>query len=167
MNVNDENEKQLSGIEKRMMNLKPFGKAETLTAEERERQRTIQRNGNKASYETKKAKRTLKDTVLAMLEKSIDKETTLKLIGNSLAFLDDDNIDVQAIITACMVRSAIDGNAKAYEVLRDTSGQTVKQSLELDASVTMSDADRAMMANVERRLSANDRQNGTTKNADT
>lgn len=157
MNENEIREIRLANLAK--SKLKP---ANELTEEERIRQSEICRKGAYATAEKKRLKRTLKETTLAMLEKGVSKEQARKLIGDNVSMLDDDNIDLQAIITASMIQSAIEGNAKAFEVLRDTSGQTVKQTVELDASVTMTDADRALMENINRRLSVDGGQNAET-----
>lgn len=152
---NEQNEKELSGIEKRMKNLKPFGKAETLTPEERERQKEIQRNGSIATAEKKRLKRTLKDATLATLEKGVSKEVAKKFIGDNLDLIDVDDIDLQALAIAGLLKSAIEGNAKAFEVLRDTSGQTVKQSVEVDTNLLMTEADRTLIQNVLNRSKKN------------
>lgn len=123
-----------------------------LTEEERIRQSEICRKGAYATAQKKRLKRTLRETTLAMLEKGVSKEQARRLIGENISLLDEDNLDLQAIITASMIQSAIEGNAKAFEVLRDTSGQGIKTQLEVDASVTMSESDRALMEKVASRL---------------
>lgn len=132
--------------------LKP---ASELTEEERIRQSEICRKGAYATAEKKRLKRNLRETTLAMLEKELSKDTASKMLGDNLELLEADDIKTQSIMIAGLIKSAIEGNAKAFEVLRDTSGQTIKQSVEVDTNLLMTDADRTLMQNVLNRLNKN------------
>ena len=73
----------------------------------RERQE-ISRKGQKASTEAKRARKTLKETLLMMLEE-----------GNT-----QDNI------TLALLQKALNGDTKAYEVIRDTVGEKPTDKVE-------------------------------------
>ena len=159
----DGNEKELSGIEKRNANLKPFKKYDELTPEEREKQKALCTKGAYVRTEKQRAKKNLRETALGLLETELSKEQAKKLIGDNADLIPDDNLTMQSVLTVRLAMALMeDGNAKAFEVLRDTSGQTVKQSLEVDANLTMTDADRALMEKINARLSANDAQKGNS-----
>ena len=73
----------------------------------RERQE-ISRKGQKASTEAKRARKTLKETLLLMLEE-----------GNT-----------QNDITLALLQKALNGDTKAYEVIRDTVGEKPTDKIE-------------------------------------
>ena len=150
-------EKPLTGLERRMQNLKPFKSYEESTEEERERMREIVTKGAYVRTEKQRAKKNLKETALSLLETELSREQAKKLIGDKADLIPDDNLTMQAVLTVRLATALVeDGNAKAFEVLRDTSGQTVKQQVELDANLTMTDADRALMDKINARLSKNE-----------
>lgn len=82
-------------------------------------QKEISSMGGKASAEAKKARKTLKETLLLMLEQ-----------GNT-----QDNI------TLALLQKALNGDTKAYEVIRDTVGEKptdkIEQSGELNNTITV------------------------------
>lgn len=82
-------------------------------------QREISSKGGKASAEAKKARKTLKETLLMMLEE-----------GNT-----------QNDITLALLQKALNGDTKAYEVIRDTVGEKptdkIEQSGELNNTITV------------------------------
>ena len=82
-------------------------------------QREISSKGGKASAEAKKARKTLKETLLLMLAE-----------GNT-----------QDDITLALLQKALNGDTKAYEVIRDTVGEKptdkIEQSGELNNTITV------------------------------
>lgn len=88
------------------------------TRSERER-KEIASKGQKASTEAKRARKTLKETLLLMLEE-----------GN-----------IQNDITLALLQKALNGDTKAYEVIRDTVGEKptdkIEQSGELNNTITV------------------------------
>ena len=84
-----------------------------------EEQREIARKGGLKSGEVRKARKTLKETLLLMLEE-----------GNT-----QDNI------TLALLQKALNGDTKAYEVIRDTVGEKptdkIEQSGELNNTITV------------------------------
>ena len=88
------------------------------TRPQRER-KEIASKGQKASTEAKNARKTLKETLLLMLEE-----------GN-----------MQNDITLALLQKALNGDTKAYEVIRDTVGEKptdkIEQSGELNNTITV------------------------------
>ena len=84
-----------------------------------EEQREIARKGGLKSGEVRKARKTLKETLLLMLEE-----------GN-----------MQNDITLALLEKALNGDTKAYEVIRDTVGEKptdkIEQSGELNNTITV------------------------------
>ncbi len=76
-------------------NLIPFNE---LTEEE---QRKIASKGGKASVKARRERKTLREELLLLLEKG----------------------DTQEKISLAMIKEALDGNTKAFEVIRDTIGE--------------------------------------------
>ena len=72
--------------------------------------REIARKGGKASGESRRARKTLKEELLLLLAKG----------------------DTQSKISLSMIQQALDGNTKAFEVIRDTIGEKPKDKLELE-----------------------------------
>ena len=93
-------------------NLIPFN---TLTEEE---QRRIASNGGKASVKARKEKKLLKDE-LAILMETINK----------------DGKTYQELISTALVKEALKGNTKAYEIIRDTMGQKPKEEINLSGVI--------------------------------
>lgn len=85
-------------------NLKPF---DTLTEKE---QREIRSKGGKASGEARRAKKTMKEMLDYLLEKEINNKQGEK-------------VNTQEAITLALLKQALNGNVKAYEVIRDTIGE--------------------------------------------
>lgn len=137
----------LTGIEKRQRNLKPFSE---LSPEE---QRAIRSKGGKASQEKKRLERTMKEQAQRYLQAILDRETAEKYLGAEDADkLEPEDLTVQGVMIAKMAQAAMkDGNAKAAEFVRDTSGQAPK--MQIDATVdTFSESDRALMDKIAQRL---------------
>ena len=74
-----------------------------------EKAREIGRKGGIASGKAKKARKTLKEELLALLEAG----------------------DTQKNISLAMIQQALEGNTKAFEVIRDTVGEKPVDSLKL------------------------------------
>jgi hypothetical protein len=83
-------------------NLIPFNE---LTEEE---QRALASKGGKASVEARRRKRTLKEELLLLLEEA----------------------DNQKNISVAMLKQAMEGNVKAFEVIRDTVGEKPKDVID-------------------------------------
>jgi len=145
----------------RMKNLKLFKANDELTDEERIEQRRIQSLGGKACSEKKRMKKSLQETAKDFLELTIDREYARKMLGDTEKLLGDDNLTIQAIVTALALNIAQeDGNVKALEFLRDTSGQKPKDVQEIKADI-MTESDKRLLKNVAKRVnvSTDDGQN--------
>ena len=151
--MNEKNDKPLTGYEKRIQNLRPFKNAAEINNDvELKRQRDLQSKGGKACIEQKRVKKNLKETALALLETEIDREHAKKLIGDKADLIPDDNLTVQAVLTVKLAAALIDdGNARAFELLRDTSGQKPRDEITVTSDI-MTDADRALLENINARL---------------
>ena len=124
---------------------------------DKEKQREIARMGAYATAEKKREKKNLRETTKALLETTVSKEYARKYIGADVDLISEDNLTMQALLSVRLATALLDdGNAKAFEVLRDTSGQSPKQEIDINASMIMSDADRALLENVQKRITADD-----------
>ena len=79
-----------------------------------EEQREIARKGGIASGKARKEKKLLKDE-LAIIMENVNK----------------DGKTYQELISTALVKEALKGNTKAYEIIRDTLGQTVTNKIEV------------------------------------
>lgn len=86
-------------------NLKPF-------TSEQSREKAVEngRKGGKASGESKRARKTLREELLALLSQEIKDEN-----GNP--------VNTQVAMSTSLIKEAIDGNTKAFELVRDTIGE--------------------------------------------
>lgn len=137
--------------QKRLANLRPLKKFEDLTEEEREKQMAIVTKGGKARGEQIKKAKTLKETTLNLLECKLSKEQATLLIGDDVELLEDAPT-VQGVLTIRMLQEVLqNGNTRAMEYLRDTSGQKPTHEIELSADI-MTNADRELLEKVSARL---------------
>ena len=104
-------------------NLKPIKKGELSNEELKKRQS----NGGKKSVKVKAEKRLLKDTILMMLQH----KPTPEMIRDCADKFGFNPKDLQDVITGGLITKAMSGDAKAFEVLRDTSGQRPVEQVEL------------------------------------
>ena len=93
-------------------NLKPFSE---LTENE---QRKIRSKGGKKSGEVRRAKKTMKE----MLDYLLAKEITNKA---------GETATTQEAITVSLIKQALNGNVKAWEVIRDTIGEKPTEKQEI------------------------------------
>jgi hypothetical protein len=109
-------------------NLKP------VTTEEEAREKG--RAGGIASGKVRRERKAMKDTLGALLSMPMkeDKMTDIEEI-QSLAELKGKNITVQEAIMLAQIQKAVKGDTKAAEYIRDTSGNKLKEALELSGAV--------------------------------
>ena len=88
-------------------NLKPFVKGE-------QRQKDLGKMGGIASGEARRERKTLKEELLLLLS----------------------NGDTQEKISLSLIQQALDGNTKAFEIIRDTVGEKPVDKLEADVGLT-------------------------------
>lgn len=105
-------------------NLNPFG---TLTESE---QRKISSKGGKASGEARRRKKLLRECLEELLEKEMKDKS-----GNTVSGAE--------ALAVKLFKKAMDGDVKAFEILRDTSGQKPVEK------IMVADVEPAVIAEVE------------------
>lgn len=106
--------------------------SERTTAE----QQKITRSGGKASGKARREKKAMKDTLATLLSMSL-KEGTITDIEKitNVGSLKGLNISVQEAIMLAQIQKALKGDTKAAEYIRDTSGNKLKEGLELSGGI--------------------------------
>ena len=87
----------------------------------KEEARTRGRNGGLKSGEVRKAKKTMRETIINMISQEVDPDK-LASMGVDIESLGGD-YTYQAAIIAAMLREAVNGDTKAMALLRDTMGE--------------------------------------------
>ena len=126
---------------------------EGLSEEEKQRIHDIRVAGGIARGKQRREQRDMREQARIYLQALISKEQAKEYLGEIDAeTLSEEDLTVQGIMIAKMAQAAMkDGNAKAAEFVRDTSGQRPKDLVEVSGNV-ITDADRALMANLNKRL---------------
>lgn len=114
-----------------------------------EEQRRIAIMGGKASAESRRKKKHLREVVQAMLAHEMTDDQISEVLGTAENLLDGDK-SVSAVLTARLIQEAAQGNVKAYETLRDTGGYKPREEVAVES---ITDADRALLAKIDRRQS--------------
>lgn len=83
-----------------------------------EQQREISRKAGKKSAQMKRERKTLREELLAVL-------TDMKIPEKSTG----KEVPVQEALSVSLIRSALNGNVKAYEIIRDTIGEKPTESV--------------------------------------
>lgn len=76
-----------------------------------ERAREIGRNGGRSSQKKAKERKTLREDLLTLLREEITDKNSGRTMGT------------QAALSAALIKQALSGNTKAYEIIRDTIGE--------------------------------------------
>lgn len=79
--------------------------------EQGEQQREIARKAGKKSAQVKKERKTLREDLLTLLREEITDKNSGRTMGT------------QAALSAALIKQALSGNTKAYEIIRDTIGE--------------------------------------------
>jgi hypothetical protein len=122
--IDQNNEKTMNGIvsistkkdRPQNKNLKPFNKTDNILSREEAERRG--RNGGVKSGEIRRARKTMKETILAMMAQELD-PVKLESMGVDTSTLNGDYTMQNAVISA-MFREALNGDTKAAQLLRDT-----------------------------------------------
>lgn len=139
---------ELTGKEKSLANLKP------VTSRTPEEQREISRLGGIARGEQRRQQRTMREQAQIYLQSLMSHEQAKTYLGVDAEKLSAEDLTVQGVMIAKMAQEAMqNGNAKAAEFVRDTSGQRPKDIIEVSAEI-MTDADRSLIANMAEILQA-------------
>lgn len=112
-------------------------------------QRNIASMGGKASVEARRKKKHMREIAQALLAHDMTEDQVEEVLGTAKGLLDGD-FSVSAVLLARMIQEAADGNYKAFEVLRDTAGYKPKDEVAVEG---ITDADRALLAKIDRRQS--------------
>jgi len=116
-----------------------------LTEDER---REMARRAGKKSGEARRARKTMKDTILELIQKEVDTANygaDPDILGNKAT--------LQEIILASMVREAANGDTKAMQLLRDTIGEMPITKQEIKQEV-ISKEDIKTMDNLKKYLTS-------------
>lgn len=112
----------------------------------REQHSEDSRKAGKASAQKKKDTRTLKEIALALMAEQANEEDIKKL---NLP----EGVSKGLVMTAAVLKKAMDGDNKAYEVLRDTAGQMPTKEVQVSAEV-FTEANKALLDKVAERIKA-------------
>lgn len=101
-----------------------------------EEQQAIAKQGGIASGKTRRERKAMKDTLGVLLAMPLDDKAVTDIEGvQSVAALKGKNITVQEAIMLAQIQKAVKGDTKAAEYIRDTSGNKLKDALELSGGV--------------------------------
>lgn len=100
------------------------------------------RNGGIASGKVRREKKAMKDTLAALLSMPLKsgKATDIEMIKN-LASVKGKNITVQEAIMLAQIQKAMKGDTRAAEFVRDSSGNKLKEGIEISGEVNNPFAD--------------------------
>ena len=133
-------------------NLKTFKPYSELSPEELERQKNVVEKAKKGRTLQAQKERSMKESAKQLLKARVSRDKIEKYLG---ADADLDGIEtMQDLIMARMFREILEnGNTKAAEFIRDTSGNKPISSAELDIRADIiTAADRALIEKVSDRL---------------
>lgn len=95
-----------------------------------DKQKQIASQGGKASGEARRRNKTFKDIALNLLDLKVPQHV-LETIRKTFPELKEEDITNRMAILYCQLAKALKGDTKAFEVLRDTSGEKPKDHMEL------------------------------------
>lgn len=115
-----------------------------------ERRKEISSLGGKARARQMIQEKSMRDSAKALLKTVVSKEYATKILGGSV---DVSGIEtMQDLLVAKMMAETLEnGNAKAFELIRDTSGNKPTAEIDLRADIVTA-ADRALIDKVADRL---------------
>lgn len=119
-----------------------------------EDRKRVSKLGITKSIQSKQNKKSLNDIAKAMLDTQLSDSQVKKLLGVDVLpdFVDSDNMTVGAMLIIRGLESAlVDKNFKWAEFVRDTAGYKPKNEVDISADI-MTDADRQLMENIQKRL---------------
>lgn len=96
-----------------------FKNLQPLNTKTKDEQRKITSEGGRKSGQVRREKRLLKDTIQMFFEAAPTPEV-IQQCAEAFGF---NPKDLQEVITGGLIQKAMCGDAKAFEVLRDTAGQ--------------------------------------------
>ena len=140
----------LTGRQKRELNLQPMNSLD------KQRRSEISRLGGLARQEQIRQRKTMKEQILSFLDSQVSRDIAEKYLGTDANGLAEEDLTYQGILGAKMWQEAVEkGNARAAEFIRDTSGQKIKDEIQINGEIiTLSD--RALLDNIASRYREND-----------
>ena len=141
--ITNGNVKAMDKNEQRNKNLTPFG---TLSPE---KQREISIKGGLARQKQVKERKSMKESLNVLLSMEVSREKAVEISGDSTI---NGTMTVQDALMIRAIKTAQEGNVKALEFIRDTSGNRLKDEIQIDGNVIMTDADRQLLENIRKRL---------------
>lgn len=140
-----------------LKNLKPCRTLDQLEPEERKER---QQAGGAASGESRRARRSLREICQAIADLPLTSKDALtdegaQRIAEQTEQQTGKPCTIYEAMAAAQAVQAMAGNVKAFVAFRDSAGDKPADQVELTAE-TMTDADRELLANVQKRLQSND-----------
>ena len=90
------------------------------------------RKGGIESGKTRRKKRLMKDLVVEMLNSKIWSDELKAKILNVFPEMEEEKMQVQTAMIASQIQKAMKGDAKAFELMRDTAGQKPIDQQQID-----------------------------------
>lgn len=123
-------------------NLRPF------TDYTDEEHKASSRKGGINSGITKRRKKDMRELMKMLLENNYSENKARDIVGD-LSLLEGD-LSVANVLNLKMIQEAEEGNAKAFEIVRDTAGYKPAEQVQLDANI-MTDQDKALLEKLAKR----------------
>ena len=140
-----------------LANLRP---CRTLDQLEPEEKRKLQQAGGAASGETRRARRSLEETCQMIADLSLSSKDALtdegaQRIAEQIEQQTGKPCTIYEAMAAAQAVQAMAGNVKAFVAFRDSAGDKPADQMEITAEA-VTDADRELMQNIQKRLQKND-----------
>ena len=141
-----------------LANLRP---CRTLDQLEPEEKRERQQAGGAASGESRRARRSLREICQAIADLPLTSKDALtdegaQRIAEQTEQQTGKPCTIYEAMAAAQAVQAMAGNVKAFVAFRDSAGDKPADQMEITAE-TMTDADRKLMQNIQKRLQKNDK----------
>ena len=91
----------------------------------------------------------MKESLNVLLSMEVSREKAVEISGDSTI---NGTMTVQDALMIRAIKTAQEGNVMALEFIRDTSGNRLKDEIQIDGNVIMTDADRQLLENIRKRL---------------
>jgi hypothetical protein len=102
----------------------------------KEEQKEIARMGGIASGKVRREKKAMKDTLATLLSMPLKDGMSDDIEGiQSIASLNGKNITVQEAIMLAQIKKAVKGDTRAAEFVRDSSGNKLKEGVEISGGL--------------------------------
>lgn len=104
----------------------------------KEEQREIAKKGGIASVKARREKKAMKETLATLLSMPLKDGAAADVEHiKSIAAINGKNITVQEAIMLAQIKKAIKGDTRAAEYIRDTSGNKVKEEIDLSSDMNI------------------------------